>query len=144
MESSVETGWSSLKPAKVASALKLLYLVVGIGVVRTAITVIRHADVRSPYFLMGVKLTVYAMCLVIIYQVGKGRNWARWLLVAILFICLPLIVFPAFGAFAHNPIMSTLEFLQLGLSLVALGLSFHDSSQWFFHAPKTTRRGCQT
>jgi len=132
MENQIASEKPLERPSKIVLALRMLYLVVGIGVMRTAITVIRHADVRSPYFLVGVKLMVYATSLTIIYQVGKGKNWARWLLVAILVACFPLIVLPAFEAFSHNPIMSALEFLQLGLSLVALGFLYHGSSSGFF------------
>ena len=79
----------SERPAKVVLAVKMLYLVVGIGIIRTIMTVIRHADVRSPHFLIFTQLLIYVVSLFLIYELGKGKNWARWTLVVILAICIP-------------------------------------------------------
>jgi hypothetical protein len=120
------------KPAKVVLAVKMLYLVVGLGIVRTAVTVIRHADVRSPYFLIFMKLLFIAVSLFLIYQVGKAKNWARWSLVVILGCNLPLTILPAFESIFHSPVHSLLMFLQVVFYIVALVLLFHkSSSNWF-------------
>jgi RsiW-degrading membrane proteinase PrsW (M82 family) len=120
------------KPAKVILAVKMLYLVVGIGIIRTSMTVIRHADVRSPDFLIFTKLLIYTASLFLIYQMGKGRDWARWSLVVILAISIPLAVLPTFDSISHNPIHTILGLLQLGLYIVALLFLFHGrSSEWF-------------
>lgn len=131
----------AVRPAKVALAVKMLYLVVGIGILRTAITVMRHADVRSPHFLISAKFVIYAVSLFLVYQIGKGRNWARWSLVVI-FVCnIPLTILPAFGSFSLVPVHTLLGFLQLGLYIFALVLLFHaGSSEWFGMAKKGTNR----
>ena len=46
----------SERPLKVAHAVKIFYVIVGIGIIRVVMTIIRHADVRSPYFLIFTKL----------------------------------------------------------------------------------------
>ena len=120
------------KPAKVFHAQKMLYLVVGIGVIRTMITVIRHVDVRSPYFLIVTKSLLYAVSLFLIYQIGKGRNWARWSMVVLFAISIPMYILPNFDALFHNPIHSLLGVLSLGLYIVALVFLFYrSSSEWF-------------
>ena len=126
------------RPAKVADAVRLLYLVVVIGVVRAAMTVIRHADVRSPDFLIFTKLVVYAASLFLIYEMGKGKNWARWMLVVIFAISIPLIILPNFEAIFHNPIHAILGVGQLGLYLVALLFLFHGSSAEWFGSRRTS------
>ena len=121
----------SQKPEKVVAAVKLLYLVVAIGIIRTSMTVIRHVDVRSPHLLIISKMLIYAASVFLIYQVSKGKNWARWLLLAIIAIAFPLSVLPAFDAIFHNPIHTLLGFLQLALCIVAMIFLFHRSStQW--------------
>ena len=121
----------SQKPEKVVTAVKLLYLVVAIGIIRTSMTVIRHVDVRSPHLLIFSKMLLYAASVFLIYQVSKGKNWARWLLLAILAIAFPLSVLPTFDAIFHNPIHTLLGLLQLALYIVALIFLFHrSSSQW--------------
>lgn len=122
----------SARPAKVALAIKLLYVVVGIGMVRTVMTVIRHLDVRSPDFLIMTKVGLYAFSLYLIYQIGRGRNWARWTLGAIFVVNIPLTILPTFQSLSHNPVHTLLGFLQLGLYVYALVLLFHrDVSGWF-------------
>jgi len=122
----------SQRPEKVVTAVKLLYLVVAIGIIRTAMTVIRHVDVRSPHLLIFSKMLVYAASVFLIYQVSKGKNWARWLLLAILAIAFPLSVLPTFDAIFHNPIHTLLGFLQLALYIAAMIFLFNRSSaQWF-------------
>ena len=122
----------SQTPEKIVTAVKLLYLVVAIGIIRTSMTVIRHVDVRSPHLLIFSKMLLYAASVFLIYQASKGKNWARWLLLAILAIAFPLSVLPTFDAIFHNPIHTLLGLLQLALYIVAMVFLFHrSSSQWF-------------
>ena len=122
------------RPVKVVLAARMLYLVIGIGIIRTVITVMRHADVRSPHFLIITKLLIYAASLFLIYQIGKGRNWARWSIVAILFISILLLFLPSFESFSHNPVHTLLVFLQYTLYIIALLFLFHRSSSGWFGA----------
>lgn len=126
------------KPAKVILAAKMLYLVVAIGIIRTSMTVIRHAEVRSPDFLIFMKLLIYTVSLFLIYQMSKGKDWARWSLVVIFASSIPLIVLPAFAAMSHNPVHTILGFLQLGLYTVALLFLFQGNSSRWFGAMKTS------
>ena len=129
----------SERPAKIVAAVRMLYLLVAIGIVRTAMTVIRHADVRSPYFLVFTKFLVYAVTVFLIYQISKGKNWARWLLLVIATIALPLSILPTFDSISHNPVHTLLGFLQLGLYIVAVVFLFHRSSSDWFGAGKVSR-----
>lgn len=119
------------KPEKVVTAVKLLYLMIAIGVIRTVMTVLRHVDVRSPHSLIITKILIYAASLFLIYQISRGKNWARWLLLAIFAIAFPLSVLPTFDAITHNPVHALLGLLQLGLYIVAMVYLFHRSSmEW--------------
>jgi hypothetical protein len=119
------------KPEKVVTAVKLLYLMIAIGMIRTTMTVLRHADVRSPYSLIFTKVLIYAASLFLIYQISKGENWARWLLLIIFAIAFPLSVMPTFDAITHNPVHALLGLLQLGLYIIAMVYLFQrSSSEW--------------
>ena len=124
------------KTAKIVLAIRMFYLVVGIGIVRTTMTVIRHADVRSPHSFIFTKFLIYTAILFLIHQVGKGKNWARWVLVVILAISIPLTILPNFAATFHNPIHTLFGFLQLALYIAAPVLLFHKSSFGWFGARK--------
>lgn len=125
------------RPAQLMLGLKMLYLVVGIGIIRTSMTVLDHLEVRSPYFLIATKFLVYAVGLYLIYQTGKGRNWARWALLVVLSVGIPLSVLPSLDAIAHSPVHTGLGILQLLLYLGALVLLFHRTvTAWFKdHSP---------
>ena len=128
------------RPPKVALAVKFFYVVVGIGIIRAAMTIIRHADVRSPYFLALTKLVIYAGSLYLIYQLSKGRNWARWLMVVIFIISIPLTILPVFASFSHNPVHTLLGFVQIALYITAIALLFHGSSSSWFRSEKISKK----
>ena len=120
------------RPPKVILAVKLFYIIVGIGITRAAMTIFRHADVRSPYFLILIKVLVYIGSLFLIYQLSKGKNWARISMVAIFIISIPLVILPTFASFSHNPANSILGFIQILIYIIGLALLFNkNSSPWF-------------
>jgi len=122
----------SERPQKVVLAVKFFYTIVGIGVVRATMMIIRHADVRSPYFLIFTKLIFYAGSLYLIYQLSKGRNWARWMMVVLFIFAIPLTILPAFASYSHNPIDALLGFIQIVLYIIGIAFLFHgSSSSWF-------------
>ena len=112
---------------KIVLATRMLYIVVGIGVIRTIFTIFRHIDVRSPISLIITKLIIYGVSIFLIIQISKCKNWARWALVVILTMSIPLTILPAYGQITHNPINSILFFLQLVLYMVALVYLFQES-----------------
>ncbi|NOR22923.1 MAG: hypothetical protein GQ542_00770 [Desulforhopalus sp.] len=120
------------RPSKVGLAVKMFYFVVVLGVLRTAFTVVRHLEVRSPDFMIITKFISYALSLYLIYLVGKGKNWARWLLVIIFIGCIPVTILPFFELIPENLVSSILGLGQLVLYSTGLVLLFHQSSrQWF-------------
>ena len=121
-------------PTKVVYAVRILYLVVGIGIIRTSITVVQYVDVRSPYFLIFTKGLVYVGSLLLINQLTKGKNWARWSLVVIFLISIPLNIIPAIESISFSPLHPLLSSLQLGLHLIALFFLFHKSSSEWYHS----------
>ena len=120
------------RPEKVALAIKLFYLIIGISIVRTAITVVRHWDVRTPDFLIFSSIIIWFISIFLVYMTSKGKNWARWVMVTILTISIPLSILPMFSSLAHTPIPNLLGLVQVLLYVWALVLLFHTtSSTWF-------------
>lgn len=120
------------RPIQVLLAEKLLLTVVGIGLLRTGITVVRHLDVRTPWGIILTKLLLISLSLYLIWQLGRGRNWARWSLVGILAVAVPLNILPALDALSHSPVTTLLQLSQLALYLWALALLFRPpASHWF-------------
>ena len=124
------------RPAKIVIALRMLYFALGIGVIRTAIVVLRHIEVRSPYFIILVKLVIWAGVLYAIFQIGKGFNWARWALLTLFIITSPLNFLPLIPTFTDYPVDGSLGVLQFALFSIALAFLFHaNASAWFANGP---------
>jgi ABC-type enterochelin transport system permease subunit len=86
------------------------------------------------------KLVIWAGVLYAILQTGKGRNWARWLLVGLVIVTIPLNLLPLIPAFTDYPIDGSLGVLQYALFFIALGLLFHpNASAWFGKGTGSTR-----
>lgn len=119
-------------PDSVKRAVLLLYTVIGISVVRILLTVIRHWEVRTPTFLISLYLVIWTLSLLLVYWTGKGKNWARWILVIILTFSIPLSVLPSLHAIGHTLVSSLLGLTQLALFIWALVLLFQkESADWF-------------
>jgi hypothetical protein len=119
------------KPATVKLAVFLMYAVVAVGFLRTGMTIGRHLDVRTPYMYLGSKTLVYAVSVFLIYQISKGHNWARWTLMVILAVAIPLGVLPTIDSIEHSPLHAQLGFAQLGAFIfAALLLLMPPSSKW--------------
>lgn len=120
------------RPAKVVFATRMLYLVIAFGVIQTIMTVFRHIDVRSPFSLIFTKLAIYSISFFLIYQLSNRKNWARWSLVVILVISLPLTILPTFDALSHSPMQFLLGLVKLVIYIVALVVLFQESSsRWY-------------
>jgi hypothetical protein len=123
-------------PKNVVLAIRLFYLVIGIGFVRLIITVIRHWGIRTPHFLISMKLIIWLVALFLIYQVRKGRNWARWSMVAIFVISIPLGILPGISSLTHNPVPNLLGLVQVPLYVWATLLLFQATSNAWFKGKK--------
>ena len=120
------------KPSTVSWSVLLMYAVVAIGFLRTGMTVGRHLDVRTPYMYLGSKALVYVASVFLIYQISNGKNWARWTLMAILAVAIPLGVLPTIDSIEHSPLHAQLGFAQLAAFIIAaILLLMPRSAKWF-------------
>ena len=129
-----------VKPATISLAVLLMYAVVAVGFLRTGMTVGRHLDVRTPYMYLGSKALVYVLSVFLIYKISKGYNWARWTLMAILAVSIPLGVLPTLDSIEHSPLHAQLGFAQLGAFVfAAFLLLLPPSSKWLKSRGSTPR-----
>ncbi|MEZ0152534.1 MAG: hypothetical protein AB9Q18_09595 [Candidatus Reddybacter sp.] len=122
----------SALPQKVDLAVKLLYGVVAIGVVRMIINIINHIEVRS----IGMTHLIHALTFVLssyfIYQLSKQQNWARITLLIILIVEIPFSILPMFDAIKHSLLNNGLGLIQAMLFVTAMILLYRpESSAWF-------------
>jgi hypothetical protein len=123
---------SPTRPEKVSQAIKLLYGVLGISILRLVWTVVSHIDVRSPAMTILSSIMVYTVFIFLLYHLGRRKNWARIGIALIFAISIPLAIMPMFQSITHSVVVNGLGLIALVIYVVALLWLFQqDSSNWF-------------
>jgi hypothetical protein len=123
---------SPVPPEKVAQAIKLLYSVLGISIIRLVWTIFSHIDVRTPFMMILNSIMIYAVFGFLVYKLGQRKSWARTGVAAIFAISIPLSVLPMFQSISHSIVVNGLGLLSLVIYTVALVWLFQqDSTTWF-------------
>jgi hypothetical protein len=112
------------RPKSISRAVTLLWVALGIGVLRGVIRYIRHADVRSLGLGELISLALWALSAFLIVQVWKGRHWARIAWVVIFCLAVPLGILPLFQSVAYFPVANGLGIAQSLIWLVGIVLMF--------------------
>ena len=120
------------RPEKIGTAVKLLYITLGIGVLRSIMEASMHAQMASPALVMFITFFVLGIMWLFIYMIGKGRNWARIAFLALFIIGIPFSVLPLLQSLAANPISGLLGIGQTVIQIIALVFLLQKpSSDWF-------------
>jgi hypothetical protein len=129
---SIET--SRPRPKKVTDAMRMLYITLGIGILRSSLEANANSERTGVTvgFLMFVTLGVMAISTWLIMMVGRRRNWARIAFLILILTGLIPSVQLIFSSFAISPVSGLLGIGQAVLQVIALVyLVQKDSSEWF-------------
>ena len=127
------------RPKKVQNAVTILYVTLGIGIVRAVMEASANAEMAGVGFLMFVTLVVFAVMVFLIAMIGRGRNWARITLLVFFLLGLPLSILPVIRSFTNSPISGVLGLAQVILQIVAIVFLFQqEASAWFKPKPAAT------
>ena len=127
----------STRPHKVGTAVKLLYITLGIGVLRSVTEASMHAEATSPGFVMFVTFSVLGIMWLFVFMIGQGRNWARFTFLVLFIIGIPFSVLPLLQSLAAKPVSGLLGIVQIIIQIVALVFLFQKSSSDWFREMKT-------
>jgi hypothetical protein len=120
------------RPKVISRAVALLWVALGIGVLRGVIRYIRHADVRSLGLGELITLGLWVLSVFLIVQVWKGRHWARIAWIVIFCLAVPLGILPLFESVTYFPVANGLGIAQTLVWLTGIVLMFgRDASTWF-------------
>lgn len=126
----------STRPASVASAVKLLYTTLGVGVLRSAIEFDGLSESVPAEFVITVWLLATTIMLTLFYNIGAGRNWARITFLVLFAIGLPFAVQPLLQSLSSHFVSGVLGIAQLVGQISALVLLFRPDASAWFHRPK--------
>ena len=127
------------RPKAIPRAVTLLWVTLGIGVLRGVIRYIRHADVRSLGLGELMTLALWSLSVFLIVQVWKGRHWARIAWLVIFCLAIPLGILPLFESVTYFPVANGLGIAQSLVWLAGIVLMFQrDASTWFRSQPSNS------
>ena len=120
------------RPPKVGTAIKLLYITLGLGILRSALEASTLLQAPSPALVIFKKALVFGVIWFFIFMIARGRNWARITFLVLFVGGLPIAVLQLWQSLTAYPIFGLLDFSQTVIQIVALVLLFQKaSSAWF-------------
>jgi len=120
------------KPAQIRRAVMLLYVTIGMGILRCILNVSQFSKESTISSLAFVIAAASGIAWFLYYMIGKGKNWARITLLIFTLISVPLEGRSILKSIVANPIAGSLELGQMCLIIYALVLLFQKpSSEWF-------------
>jgi hypothetical protein len=121
-----------LPPARISLAIKCLYAVLGIAVLRLLWTVVSHIEVRSPWLLISSTGLRYGIFAFLVFKLSQHKSWARMGLVIIFVLSIPLNIIPMMQSVGHSPVVNGLGLIQLVLYALALFWLYQaETRAWF-------------
>lgn len=132
------------RPRRITIAIKLLYLNLGIGILRSFLEAARlTSSAPAPIgFIVVIQIVTLAIIMFLIYIIGKGKNWARIIILVLFLIGLPFSIRPLLQSLAANLFSGLLGIAQTILQIIALIFLFQKaSSDWFKKAKTIARQG---
>jgi hypothetical protein len=124
------------RPRKVQNSVTILYISLGIGIIRAVIEASANAETAGVGLVIFVTLVVSAIMVFIIVMIGRGRNWARITFLVLFLLGLVPAILPIIHSLPLRPISGVLGLAQIVLQALALFFLFQrDSSEWFRTKP---------
>lgn len=119
-------------PEAVASAVTLIYVTLGIGVVRTIIDWPEVSQGNAPGVTLLVAIFVFGVLLWLASRIRRGRNWARIVFVVMVVLGTPFSIVPLLKAMGTSPFSAILGIIQVVLQLLAAASMYSPRARpWF-------------
>lgn len=129
---------SQSRPASVNWAIRLLYATLVIGIIR-ALIVFSQSGVSLIDILMECLIVGFLWLLV--FMIGKRKNWARITFLVFLLIGTPFAVFWMIQELTYQPKSGIVMLLQFTMNVVSVVYLFQkESSSWFNEGRKISRK----
>lgn len=120
-------------PKAVISAVQLIYVTLGIGLVRSALEWPEITRDAGPGFALTILVVTYGVLLWLAAGVARGRNWARIVYVIFFLVGLPFSIKPLLQALGYAPLSGMLGIIQMALQSLCLVLLFSAQARPWFH-----------
>jgi RNA polymerase subunit RPABC4/transcription elongation factor Spt4 len=120
------------KPISIVMAVNLLWISLGLGLLKLIIDYSNLSSMASTQFINIIIFLSFVLLAIFIFNISEGKNWARMTFL-IFFIVGLLPYYPIIlGELSRSSIIGILSLSQSGLQLISLFLIFtHPGSIWF-------------
>lgn len=120
------------KPQRIKNAVLMLWISLGLGVVRSAWEIPAQADKSTLGFVISVMVFTLLFMGFFIWMIDRGKNWARITFLVLFILGVPLSILPLLQSLAYAPISGLIGVAQVVLQTIAVVFIFlKDSSAWF-------------
>lgn len=120
------------RPEKVRTAVILIYISIGMGVLLSILEASKYAEWTLSTWVMIYQFSGLGLVCFLTFMLGKGHNLARFTILVLFITYLPFFVLRLMQSLAATPILSLLVTAQAIIQLIALIFLFHtSSSDWF-------------
>jgi hypothetical protein len=120
------------RPPSVSRAITLLYVTLGFGLLRSVLEFTRLAGTSNAVFALIIQIMVFALMWLIVFKIGRRREWARILYLVLFILGTPLSVKPLLVSLSATPISGVLGLAQIAIQIYALVLLFRSEGRaWF-------------
>lgn len=124
------------KPIEITRAVQLLYLTLGIGIVKAFIDFSHISFESSVAITLFVMLFTFAFLFFLIIKISGGRNWARIVFLIFFLLGIPLAIPIVLEEVKRNLFLGSLSLIQIVLQVTALVLMFTKNSNLWFRTRK--------
>lgn len=137
-ENATELTKPTQKPPKIKHAVLMLWISLGLGVVRSVWEIPAQSAQSSLGFVVFVMAFTFVFIGFFIWMIDKGKNWARITFLVLFILGVPLSILPLLQSLAYAPISGLIGIAQVVLQTIAVIFLFlKDSSAWFKLLKKT-------
>ena len=128
------------KPNIIRKSLQILWVTQIIGIIRTSIEFPRLSQQGSrgggAEYVLFITIFSFLIVSLLIYLIGKRKNWARWMYVFLFVIGLPFSIKPLIQSIQLEPFSGFLGLIQpVAQSVVCVLLFTAPSRAWFNKKP---------
>lgn len=122
----------TLKPQIIKNAVLMLWISLGLGVVRSAWEIPAQAAQSSVGFVVFVMVFTLLFIGLFISMIDKGKNWARITFLVLFILGVPLSILSLLQSLSYAPISGLIGISQVVLQTTAVVFLFmKESSTWF-------------
>jgi hypothetical protein len=120
------------EPRNIAWFARLTYTALGLGIIVSALEYDHVSAIADPKAILVTTAIIFLFFFVLIWQVQRGRGWARWAYLVLFVIGIPFYLPQVSDLLERNPTAGGLSLLQFVLQIAALVLVFTGEARAYF------------